>query len=147
MNILVIDGQGGRMGAQLVKAILERYPDVTLTAVGTNSSAAAAMINSGAHHAATGENAVRVGCRRADVIMGPVGIVLADALFGEVTPAMATAVGQSDAARILIPVSRCNTQIAGVGDLSTTTELLEDALKKLSDLLADFSPRSDRPIF
>lgn len=137
MNILVIDEQGGKMGAQLVKAILERYPGVTLTAVGTNSSAAAAMIKSGAHHAATGENAVKVGCRRADIIVGPIGIVIADALFGEVTPAMAAAVGQSRAARILVPVSRCDTQIAGVAELSTT-ELLEDAMKKLGALLAEF---------
>ncbi len=136
MNILVIDGQGGKMGAQLVKAILDRYPGVTLTAVGTNSSAAAAMIKSGAHHAATGENAVKVACRKADIIVGPIGIVIADALFGEVTAAMAAAVGQSDATRILVPVSRCNTQIAGVAGLSTT-ELLEDAMGKLGDLLAD----------
>lgn len=136
MNILVIDGQGGKMGAQLVRAILERYPGVTLTAVGTNSTAAAAMIKSGAHHAATGENAVKVGCRRADVIVGPIGIVIADALFGEVTPAMAAAVGQSGAARILIPVSRCDTQVAGVTECSTT-ELLEDAMKRLGVLVGE----------
>lgn len=136
MNILVIDGQGGKMGAQLVRAILDRYPGVTLTAVGTNSSAAAAMIKSGAHHAATGENAVKVACRKADIIVGPIGIVIADALFGEVTAAMAAAVGQSDAARILVPVSRCDTQVAGVAELSTT-ELLEDAMKRLGVLLAN----------
>lgn len=139
MNILVIDGQGGKMGAQLVRAILERYPDVTLTAVGTNSSAAAAMIKSGAHHAATGENAVKVGCRKANVIVGPIGIVIADALFGEVTPVMAAAVGQSNAARILIPVSRCDTQVAGVAECSTT-ELLEDAMQKLGALIAESQP-------
>lgn len=86
-----------------------------------------------------GENAVKVACRKADIIVGPTGIVIADALSGEVTAAaMAAAVGQSDAVRILVPVSRCNIRIAGVAALSTT-ELLEDAMKRLGVLLANFN--------
>lgn len=134
MNIVVIDGQGGKMGSQLVKAILEKYPDVLLTAVGTNSSAAAAMKKCGAQRVATGENAVRVACRKTDVIIGPIGIVIADSLFGEVTPAMAAAVGQADAARILVPVSRCENIVAGVADLSMT-ELLADVMLRLETLI------------
>ncbi len=131
MRVTVIDGQGGRLGRQLVEAILARYPDCELTAVGTNTIATAAMIRGGAHHAATGENAVVVACRTADVVVGPIGIVIADALYGEVTPAMAMAVGQSRAARVLIPMMKCDNIIAGVRDLSIQ-ELVDDAVEKLS---------------
>lgn len=78
MEILVIDGQGGRIGQQLIKAILTRYPQVEVTAIGTNSLATSAMLKGGASQGATGENALLVACRRADVILGPLGIVIAD---------------------------------------------------------------------
>lgn len=92
MNVLVIDGQGGGLGKQLVAALSTQCPEARLTAVGTNSLAANAMRKAGAPRAATGENAVVVNCRSADIIVGPIGIVVADALLGEITPAMATAV-------------------------------------------------------
>ena len=117
MNILIIDAQGGGIGRQLVAAIRENLPEAEITAAGTNTAATAAMLKAGAHHGATGENAVVVGCRRADVIIGPVGIVIADALYGEVTPAMALAVGQSAAKRILIPVNHCDNVIVGAAAL------------------------------
>lgn len=97
MNVLVIDGQGGGLGRQLVAALSVQCPDIRLVAVGTNSVAAQAMHKAGAQRAATGENAVVVNCRNADIIVGPIGIVIADALLGEITPAMATAVCQSSA--------------------------------------------------
>lgn len=134
MNILVMDGQGGRLGSQLVRAILERHPQAEITAVGTNATATAAMVKSGAHIGATGENPTVVACRRAQVILGPIGIVIADSLYGEVTPAMAVAVGQADAVRILLPINRCDNLVAGV-NVSTTAELLADAMKKLETLL------------
>lgn len=130
MNILVIDGQGGNIGRQLVKMITEQIPQATLRVVGTNSIATANMLKAGAVQAATGENAVIVGCRKADIIVGPIGIVIADALLGEVTPAMAAAVGQSDAVRVLIPMNRCDTVVAGVAE-GPTGALLEDALEKI----------------
>lgn len=114
MNILVIDSQGGGMGKQIISAVKQQLPQAHVTAVGTNSAATAAMLKAGADAAATGENAVIVGCRRADVIVGPIGIVIADAMYGEVTPAMAVAVGQSHARRVLIPVNQCDNIIAGV---------------------------------
>lgn len=117
MNILIIDAQGGGIGRQLVAAIRENLPEAEITAAGTNTAATAAMLKAGAQHGATGENAVVVGCRRADVIIGPVGIVIADALYGEVTPAMALAVGQSAAKRILIPVNHCDNVIVGAAAL------------------------------
>lgn len=114
MEILVIDGQGGGLGRQLVAAVKKAVPQAVVTAIGTNSAATSAMLKAGADRAATGENAVVVGCRRADVILGPIGIVMADALLGEITPAMAQAVAQSDARRILIPTNRCDTLVVGV---------------------------------
>lgn len=114
MEILVIDGQGGGLGRQLVAAVKKAVPQAVVTAIGTNSAATSAMLKAGADRAATGENAVVVGCRRADVILGPIGIVMADALLGEITPAMAQAVAQSDARRILIPANRCDTLVVGV---------------------------------
>ena len=113
MNVLVIDGQGGGLGRQLVAALSDQCPDIRLVAVGTNSVAAQAMHKAGAQRAATGENAVVVNCRNADIIVGPIGIVIADALLGEITPAMATAIGISKAYKILIPVNRCNHYIVG----------------------------------
>ena len=115
---MVIDGQGGGLGRQLVAAIRERRPEMEILAVGTNSAATNAMLRAGADHAATGENAVVVGSRRADVIMGPIGIVIADAMLGEITPQMAVAVGQSPAKRILIPIDQCNSIVAGVTERS-----------------------------
>lgn len=117
-NILVIDGQGGGIGRQLVEGLRAGLPGAYITAVGTNSAAAAAMLKAGATNAATGENAVIVACRSADIIVGPIGIVIADSLMGEITPKMAVAVGQSNAKKILIPVNMCNNIIAGVTELS-----------------------------
>lgn len=134
MKILIVDGQGGRLGKQLVKEVLERFPQVELSVVGTNSMATEQMLKAGAPRAATGENAVVVASRRADVILGPVGIVIADALMGEVTPNMAKAVGQSEAVRILLPHDKCNTMVAGVGDAGMSA-LIEDAMAKLRIVL------------
>lgn len=131
MKILVIDGQGGGLGRQLVAAIRKELPDAELTAVGTNSAATEAMRKAGAERAATGENAVLVACRRADAIVGPVGIVIADALLGEITPAMACAVGQSAARRILIPTNRCGSRVVGAhGGMSAMLQEVIDALQQ-----------------
>lgn len=134
MNILVIDGQGGGLGRQLVQSIKSRFPQAELTAVGTNALATQAMHKAGADKAATGENAVAVNCRRADVIIGPVGIVIADSLWGEVSPAMALAVAQSEAVRILLPMNLCSNYIAGIGKQPLST-LIEDALNKIAELM------------
>ena len=128
-NILVMDGQGGQLGSQIVKELLLKYPDIRITAVGTNAMATAAMMKAGASGGATGENPVIVACRTADVIIGPIGIEIADSLLGEVTPAMAAAVGQADAVRILIPMNKCGNLVAGVSSLSTTA-LIQDAVAK-----------------
>jgi len=133
MNITIIDGHGGLLGAQLVKEILAQIPNSAITAVGTNANATAAMLKAGAKQAATGENPVIVACRKADVIVGPIGIVIADALLGEVTEKMAVAVGQADAVRILIPMNKCDNLVAGISNL-TTGALIEDVIRKLKSL-------------
>ena len=130
MNVLVIDGQGGQLGSQLIKTIVSELKQLRITAIGTNAVATAAMFKAGAHQAATGENPVVVACKKADVIIGPIGIVIADSMLGEVTPNMAVAIGQADAMRILIPVNKCENLVAGVSSISTKA-LLEDVVEKL----------------
>jgi len=130
-KILIIDGQGGKLGKQLAERILSAYPSIELTAVGSNSMATAAMMKSGVKQVATGENAVVVCAGRADVILGPIGIVIADSLLGEITPAMAQAVARSEAVKILIPSERCRNLVAGTCGRSVS-ELIDDALRLLS---------------
>ncbi len=134
MNVTIIDGQGGQLGAQLAKEITTQFPDVSLTAIGTNAVATAAMLKAGAKNAATGENAVVVACRKADVIVGPIGIVIADSLLGEVTGTMALAVGAADAVRILIPTNKCENLVAGMQNLNTAA-LIADAVAKVEKIL------------
>lgn len=138
MRILVIDGQGGKVGAQLVSGIRERLPQARITAVGTNAMAASALRKAGADAAATGENAVLVACRTADVIVGPIGIVIADAMFGEITPAMACAVGQSLARKVLIPFENCNNIVVGAEGMGVSA-LLKKAVEAVTSLAAEES--------
>jgi len=132
MVILVIDGQGGRLGRQLVESSRAKFPDAEILAIGTNSVATATMLKAGADEGATGENPVVVGCRRADFIVGPLGIVIADSLMGEVTPKMALAVSQSNAVRVLIPMNMCDNLVAGV-TAQSANELIADAVAKIEN--------------
>lgn len=113
MKIVIVDGQGGRMGRSVIEQLRRRFPDLETYAIGTNSIATSAMIKAGASYGATGENPAIVNAKDADIIIGPVGIVMANSLLGEITPAMATAIGSSRAYKILIPVNRCNHYIVG----------------------------------
>lgn len=134
MNITIIDGQGGQLGAKLVKELIAQLPDIELTAIGTNAVATAAMLKAGAKSAATGENPVVVACRKADIIIGPIGIVIADSLLGEVTEKMALAVGRADAVRILIPMNKCKNLIVGVSDLNMGA-LISDAVARVKNMV------------
>ena len=140
MNVLVIDGQGGQLGSQLIKTMVSELKQLKITAIGTNAVATAAMLKAGAHQAATGENPVIVACKKADVILGPIGIVIADSMLGEVTPAMAVAIGQADAVRILIPVNKCVNLVAGVSNMSTKA-LLEDVVEKLKKQIEELEEK------
>ena len=138
MNILIIDGQGGGVGRQLVENIKKVFPEQVVIAVGTNALASQAMLKAGADHTATGENAVIVGCRTADIIVGPIGIAIADSLWGEITPKMALAVGQSNATRILLPMNLCHNYIAGVDRINTST-IIDDCIIKIREILSQKS--------
>ena len=134
MNVVIIDGQGGKMGQMLIERIKSANIPCVLTAIGTNSIATSLMIKAGADAGATGENPVIVATRNADVIIGPIGIIAADSLLGEVTPAMAVAVGQSRAIKFLLPVNLCNNIIVGTGSLPMA-KLIAEAVDELTKLM------------
>ena len=116
-KIVVIDGQGGRLGKMLIEEVRARLPQAELLAIGTNAVAASAMQRAGAVHAATGENPVVRGVMDADVVLGPLGIVVAHAILGEVTPKIAEAVGGCLAKKFLVPMNSCGVVVAGVQEL------------------------------
>ncbi|MEG0779264.1 MAG: DUF3842 family protein [Oscillospiraceae bacterium] len=130
-RILIIDGQGGKLGRSLIEAIRAGVPDSEITAVGTNGIATANMAKGKPDLIATGENAVLVCSRSAEVIVGPIGIVIADAMLGEITAGMAAAIGQSGAKKILLPVSNhCNIMISCMNELPISA-LIEDVVRLL----------------
>ena len=137
MTIAVIDGQGGRMGALLVESMRRAgigAPHRVL-AIGTNALATSAMLKAGADQGATGANPVIVACRTADLIVGPIGILMADALLGEITPEMAVAVGRSSATKLLLPVNQCSSIVAGTQQL-TLAQLIDSAVAQIAALAA-----------
>ena len=129
-TVLVLDGQGGGVGSQLVRLLKPRLPgDCRLLCVGTNVLATSAMLKAGAAQGATGENAVVYNAARADIILGPIGVALANGILGEVSPAMAAAVSGAGAVKILIPSVSCGVYVAGVEELR-----LEDYLHRAVEL-------------
>ena len=130
--VVVLDGQGGGMGAQLVKLLLPVLPaDCRLIGVGTNALATGALLKAGVHQGASGENAVIYNAGRADLILGPIGIIVANGICGEVSPAMAAAVSGADAHKILIPSNRCSVRIPGADELK-----LDELLRQAVDMAA-----------
>lgn len=148
MKVVVIDGQGGKMGKALIeqlKIVLDDV-DVEFYAIGTNGNATAAMMKAGADYGATGERPAIVAARDADLIIGPIGIVVADSFLGELTPAMAAAIGQSPANRLLLPVNRCRSQIIGVRELSMN-DMVKLAAIKAREIITERQekPKSSHP--
>ena len=135
MKVVVIDGQSGRVGALFIEQTRALDISCELTAIGTNAIATAAMLKAGASVGATGENPVIVACRDADIIVGPIGILAADSMLGEITPQMALAVGQSAAKKLLLPVNLCKNLVAGTQNL-TLSKLIEDAAKMLASMIS-----------
>ena len=127
MKILVIDGQGGGMGKSIVAALKQRMPDVPVMALGTNAQATAAMLKAGADQGATGESAIRYQCKSADIILGVSGILHANAMLGEISPAIAMAVSLSEAKKVLVPLEKCGLYVAGVGKQPMDTLIREAA--------------------
>jgi hypothetical protein len=136
MKVIVIDGAGGGVGKALVEGIKKRMPSAEVIAIGLNAMATAAMLRAGADAGATGENPVKVACRDAGIIMGPIGIAFADAMLGEVTPACAEAVALSPAIKVLVPIGRCGVKIAGTGGI-TLSSAIEDAVGQALALAAE----------
>ena len=134
MKVVVIDGQSGRMGQLLIDRMRNAGLSCEILAVGTNALATAAMLKAGADAGATGENPVLVACRTADIIAGPVGILSADSLLGEITPAMAVAIGQSQAKKVLLPVNQCSNIVVGTQSLSLS-KLMDEAVDLLRSML------------
>ena len=131
-RIMIMDGQGGGVGRSLVEALSARYPEAELIAVGTNAMATANMMKGGCAQGATGEHAVVCNAREADVIVGPIGIIMANAMLGEVTPRMAEAVASSSARILLIPMNRCSAQVMGLEN-----KKLGDYIREAADRLED----------
>jgi hypothetical protein len=139
MRIAVIDGQGGGVGKAIVekcRAILGNSIDII--ALGTNSLATSMMLKAGANEGATGENAIVFNALRVDVIMGPIGIVSANSLLGELTPNMAQAISASHAPKILIPMNRCNISIAGLENKPLQL-YVDDAVQMLKKIIDEVS--------
>lgn len=116
-RILIIDGQGGGIGRTLIEKIRQdQLTGIELIAVGTNALATSQMLRAGADAGASGESAVIWNCRQADIIVGAIGIIAAGSMMGELSPAMAEAIGSSQAVKILIPLNKCHLQVAGLSD-------------------------------
>ena len=130
MKIVVIDGQGGNIGRRIVEEIKAKKTGCEILAIGTNSTATALMMKGGADVGATGENPVVLASRDADVIIGPIGIILADSMYGEITPRMAEAIGASRARKILIPINKC-VVVAGVDEAMSISDYIKIAVGKI----------------
>lgn len=134
MKVVIIDGQGGRIGQLLVTKIKEAELECEVIAIGTNSNATTVMLKAGADAAATGENPVIVACRNADIIVGPIGIIAADSLMGEITAEMAAAVARSSAVKLLLPVNMCNKIVVGTQSM-TMSAMIQEAVTQLKELV------------
>ena len=130
MKIVVIYGQGGNIGRRIVEEIKAKKIGCEILAIGTNSTATALMMKGGADVGATGENPVVLASRDADVIIGPIGIILADSMYGEITPRMAEAIGASRARKILIPINKC-VVVAGVDETMSISDYIKIAVDKI----------------
>ena len=136
MRIVVIDGQGGGIGRSLVELLVKNFPAAEIGAVGTNSAATENMMKGGPSFAATGDNAAVFNAKEADIIVGPAGIIMANAMHGEISPAIAMAISSGKAKVVLIPMNHCRVYIAGVEE-KKVTEYLNDAIEIIRRLMSE----------
>lgn len=130
MKILVIDSQGGGVGKSIIEKIKEKDVNIEILALGTNALASQAMLKAGADKAASGENAIVVNANNADLIVGPLGIVVADSMLGEISAKAANAIARSDAKKILIPFDNCGKEVVGLKKLKLP-ELIDLAVEEI----------------
>ena len=135
MRIVVIDGQGGGIGRSLVELLVKNFPAAEIGAVGTNSAATENMMKGGPSFAATGDNAAVFNAKEADIIVGPAGIIMANAMHGEISPAIAMAISSGKAKVVLIPMNHCRAYIAGVEE-KKVAEYLNDAIEIIRQLMS-----------
>ena len=134
MIVMVMDGQGGGIGAEIIKGLRqEPGAEMEILALGTNSTATSRMMKAGANKGATGENAIVRTCGKADVIIGPIAIIISNAMMGEVTPGMTEAVCSSNARKILIPLTQENVRIIGVNG-EPLPHLVGQAVKAIKEM-------------
>lgn len=132
-KIAVVDGMGGGIGSQLITQLrYELKNQVEIIALGTNSTATSSMLRSGADMGATGENAIRVNTAKADYILGPLGIILPDALMGEITQQIACNILSSPGKKILLPISQKHVEIVGLENRPINT-IVKDAVKCIKE--------------
>lgn len=136
MKIIVIDGQGGNVGKSVIEQIIAAKISCEIVAIGTNGISTSTMIKAKPNFASTGENAIKANCQDADIIIGPIGIVVTNSLHGEISPKIVKAVGKSKAHRILLPINKCDTYIAGNTDKSISF-IIEDAIKIIKKIVED----------
>ena len=139
MKLLIIDGQGGGVGKSLIQALKAGFPGKPIVAVGTNGVASTAMLRAGADMVATGENAVIYQCGQAEIIMGPMGILCANAMLGEISPAIAAAVSASPAQKVLLPMERCGLHVVGTAK-QTLEAAVAEAVEKVRELESQIKP-------
>ena len=128
--IVVVDGQGGGLGRTIIQAIKKNFPELEIIGVGTNSTATANLKKGGADLIATGENAIIYNVSHCDLVIGPIGIILANAMYGEISPRMAEAISSSPAMKYLIPMSQSNVRIVGSHE-KTIAEYIDDLIELL----------------
>jgi len=135
VRIAVVDGQGGGIGKIIVEKLRKGLPDnVEIVALGTNSAATVSMLKAGANDGATGENAIIYNAAKADIIVGAIGIIAANSMMGELTPSIARAISESPAKKILIPLNKCNIEIAGIGNESLP-QLIDKAVALVKGII------------
>lgn len=136
MRLCVIDGMGGKIGAQIITQVREFFPDLEIYALATNAVAAHQMLKAGANKGASGENAIVLTVQDVDVIIGPLAIVIPNSMMGELTPKMAEAIATSKAKKILLPITYPSIDLVGV-EKKPLPHLMEEGIELLRELVKE----------